>query len=133
MEEVRIREITTHEDKGIFIHQIQEAFQQAYEAEFGIYEKKILPIEDIEQSFHEKGSKAYLAQRDGEIVGGALVVIDEKRGYNSLHLLYVRLGMQNSGYGYKIWQAIEKKYPNTRVWETHTPYFDKRNIHFYIK
>ena len=29
-------------------------------------------------------------------------------------------------------QAIEEKYPETKVWETHTPYFEKRNIHFYV-
>ena len=28
--------------------------------------------------------------------------------------------------------AIEQQYPNTKVWQTHTPYFDKRNLHFYI-
>ena len=27
---------------------------------------------------------------------------------------------------------IEKKHPNTKVWETVTPYFEKRNIHFYV-
>lgn len=27
---------------------------------------------------------------------------------------------------------IEKLHPETKVWETCTPYFDKRNIHFYI-
>ena len=23
-------------------------------------------------------------------------------------------------------------YPETKVWETHTPLFEKRNIHFYV-
>lgn len=23
-------------------------------------------------------------------------------------------------------------YPETKIWETHTPYYDKRNIHFYV-
>lgn len=23
-------------------------------------------------------------------------------------------------------------YPDTKVWETYTPYFEKRNIHFYV-
>ncbi|MBQ2497742.1 MAG: N-acetyltransferase, partial [Prevotella sp.] len=23
-------------------------------------------------------------------------------------------------------------HPEIRVWETHTPYFEKRNIHFYV-
>ena len=36
------------------------------------------------------------------------------------------------GIGYKAWKAIEEKYPETKVWETHTPFFEKRNIHFYV-
>jgi len=34
--------------------------------------------------------------------------------------------------GYRAWQAIEQAYPATRVWVTHTPYFEKRCIHFYV-
>lgn len=34
--------------------------------------------------------------------------------------------------GYAAWKAIEALYPETEVWETFTPYFEKRNIHFYI-
>lgn len=26
----------------------------------------------------------------------------------------------------------EEKYPETKIWETHTPYFETRNIHFYV-
>lgn len=128
---VTLRRIISAEDKQLFISEIQEAFQLAYEAEFGSYEKKILPVEDIEDSFNTKGAAAYVAEIAGERVGGALVVINET-GYNSLDLLYVKVGTQNSGNGYKIWQEIEKLYPETKVWETHTPYFDKRNIHFYV-
>ena len=29
-------------------------------------------------------------------------------------------------------ELIEKLYPNTEIWKTCTPYFDKRNIHFYV-
>ena len=29
-------------------------------------------------------------------------------------------------------KEIEKLYPNTKTWETCTPYFDVRNIHFYV-
>ena len=28
--------------------------------------------------------------------------------------------------------SIEALYPETKVWETCTPYFEKRNIHFYV-
>lgn len=29
-------------------------------------------------------------------------------------------------------EDIEQAFPQTRVWETATPYFEKRNIHFYV-
>ena len=32
----------------------------------------------------------------------------------------------------EIWKAIETMHPEIEVWETCTPYFDRRNIHFYI-
>ena len=30
------------------------------------------------------------------------------------------------------WMSIEDKHPKTKTWETLTPYFEKRNIHFYV-
>ena len=36
------------------------------------------------------------------------------------------------GIGYGAWLAIEALHPETKVWKTCTPYFDKRNIHFYV-
>ena len=33
---------------------------------------------------------------------------------------------------YGAWQAVEALHPETAVWETCTPYFEKRNIHFYV-
>lgn len=132
MNNVILRPIITVQDKNTFISEIQEAFQNSYVSEFGEFEKTILPTEDIEGSFNAKGSEAYLAEIDGERVGGTIIVIDDKTGYNSLHLLYVKSGVQNAGNGFKIWKAIEALHPETRIWETHTPYYDKRNIHFYV-
>lgn len=132
MNKINLRPIITVEDKNTFVSEIQEAFQDSYVSEFGKYEKTILPIEDIEESFNTKGSEAYIAEIDGERVGGTIVVIDDTTGYNSLHLLYVKSDAQNTGNGFKIWKAIEELHPETRIWETHTPYCDKRNIHFYV-
>lgn len=132
MSHLILKPIVTNEEKNTFVKEIQEAFQSSYEAEFGKYELTILPCEDIEESFNEKGSEAYIAEIDGKRVGGVVVVIDEETGYNSLHLLYVKSDLQNAGYGYKIWHTIEELHPNTKIWETHTPYYDKRNIHFYV-
>ena len=132
MNKINLRPIITVEDKNTFVSEIQEAFQDSYVSEFGKYKKTILPIEDIEESFNTKGSEAYIAEIDGERVGGTIVVIDDTTGYNSLHLLYVKSDAQNTGNGFKIWKAIEELHPETRIWETHTPYYDKRNIHFYV-
>lgn len=66
------------------------------------------------------------------MVGGAVVVINENTQHNHLDLLYVKSGIQAKGIGYSIWNAVEKLHPYTKVWETCTPYFEKRNIHFYV-
>lgn len=111
---------------------MQEAFQKGYEDVFGKVDTFILPDQDIEQSLTTKGAKAYKAVVDGKMVGGAVVVIDEKTKHNHLDLLFVKNEFQSKGIGKKIWFALENMYPNTEVWETCTPYFDKRNIHFYV-
>lgn len=62
-----------------------------------------------------------------EIVGGVIVTINENN-HNHLDFLFVKVGSQSKGIEQTIWKEIEKLYPNTKVWETYTPYFDKRNI-----
>ena len=115
-----------------FYKDVQEAFQKGYEAVFGPIEQTILPTKDIDRSFRAEGSAAYGAFVDGELMGGAVVVIHPETQHNHLDLLYVKHGTQSTGIGKAIWDSIEKRYPETRVWETCTPYFDQRNIHFYL-
>lgn len=119
-------------DIGKFKRDIQEAFQKGFEEVYGKTEDIILPEADINRSLNAIGSAAYKAVVNSEIVGGAVVVIDENTQHNHLDLLYVKSGIQAKGIGYLIWNAIEKLYPDTKVWETCTPYFEKRNIHFYV-
>lgn len=110
----------------------QDAFQKGYEDKFGKTDEIILPEKDIDQSLNAKGAAAYKAVVDGETVGGAVVVINEETRHNELGLLFVKYGVQNKGIGKTIWNKIEELYPETKVWETCTPYFDRRNIHFYV-
>lgn len=127
-----LRLVFSVEEKNIFTAEVQEAFQKAYEDEFGKFEKQVLPMRDIEASFAAQGAEVYFAEIAGKRVGGAVVVINAETGCNSLHLLYVNPAFQNAGNGFKIWKLLEELHPETKVWETHTPYFDKRNIHFYV-
>lgn len=110
----------------------QEAFQKGFEDKFGKTDKTVLPEKDIDNSLKAKGSIAYKAVIDGEMVGGAVVVIDEETQCNHLDLLFVKCSIQSKGIGKAIWFKIEELHPKTKVWETCTPYFDKRNIHFYV-
>ena len=119
-------------DIPAFKTDIQEAFQKGFEDVFGKCEETVLPEKDIDQSLNGKGAAAYKAVLNGETVGGAVVAIDAETQHNHLDLLYVKSGTQGKGIGKAIWFAIEKLYPDTKIWETCTPYFEKRNIHFYV-
>ncbi len=119
-------------DIPFFKEEMQLAFQKGFEDVFGKTEQPVLPEKDIDSSLNAKGSAAYAAVIDGERAGGAVVAIDTEKGHNHLDLLYVKREVQGKGVGIKIWNELERLYPETRVWETCTPYFDRRNIHFYI-
>lgn len=115
-----------------FKKDMQEAFQQGAMKEYNDSNKEILSEKEINMSLAKKGAVAYKAVVDGEMLGGAIVVIDENSQHNQLDFLYVKCGTQSKGIGQLIWKEIENLYPETKVWETCTPYFEKRNIHFYI-
>ena len=93
-------------------------------------EREVISREIIERSID--GGTAYCIREDGKFAGGLVVRIDEKTQHNHLELLFVLPELHSRGLGFGAWQAVERLYPETRVWETCTPYFDKRNIHFYI-
>lgn len=125
-------EIVKPKDLKQYKLDMQESFQKGFEEVYGRIDKTILPEKDVDQSLYTKGAIAYKALVDNEMIGGAVVVIDEETQFNSLHILYVKYGIQSKGIGKMIWDEIEKLHPNTRIWETCTPYFEKRNIHFYV-
>lgn len=114
-----------------FILDIQEAFQYGYESYFGPCENTIIPKRDIMESYNSKGAKAYILLENNVALGGCIVQINEDN-INDLHILYVKVGCQSKGIGYEIWKRIEELYPDTVKWTTCTPYFDERNIHFYV-
>ena len=120
------------EDIPQFKIDMQEAFQKAAEDYFKGLKVQVLPEKDIDKSLNAKGAAAYKAVKNREIVGGAIVNINNDTQHNQLDLLYVKNGTQSKGLGYAIWQSLEKLYPDTKQWQTYTPYFEKRNIHFYI-
>jgi len=124
--------LARQEDLVVFKKDMQEAFQKGAAEEFSDLDTEILPETDIDSVLSKAGAVAYKVVSDGEMIGGAIVVIEEETQRNHLDFLYVKHGTQGRGVGQFIWKELEKLYPETRAWETITPYFEKRNIHFYV-
>lgn len=128
MELIKLRNKDINEFKKL----MQESFQYGYESVCGKDKEQVLPDKDIDDDLKKENSFAYEMIDNNEIVGGVIVTINEKSQHNYLDFLFVKVGVQSNGIGKKIWERIEKLYPETKVWGTCTPYFDKRNIHFYV-
>lgn len=107
------------------------AFKKAVVEEFGENDKEVISREDVEKSFNAEGAQILNIVSDDKILDGAVVVI-RPDNRNELSLFYVNVDCHSKGIGAAAWQAIEKLYPDTKIWETVTPYFEKRNLHFYI-
>ncbi len=115
---------------------IAVGLQLAYGAleEFGLRDDhfeedgEIISRETIDQSID--GGEAYRIMQDGQPVGGVVIKVDGERG--DLDLLFVSPRVHSKGIGYAAWCAVERLHPEVTVWDTVTPYFEKRNIHFYV-
>lgn len=116
-----------------FKKELQEAFAIAVVEEFGDLPDGPIPSdEDLNEAINAPNAVALRILHEGRTVGGAVVTIDEDTHRNTLDLFFLKVGEQGHGLGLKAWLAIEARYPRTVTWQTHTPYFEKRNIHFYV-
>ena len=116
--------------------EMQEAFQHGFQSYYkydSTNQWQVLPDKDFYRSLEADGAEAYEAiDVNGQRVGGSIIAIDKKKYRGELAFLYVKMGVRSKGVGQVIWKAIETLHPETKIWETCTPYFDRRNIHFYI-
>ena len=121
-------------DREQFIIDNQEAFNYGALEEFGMRDDhfeedgQIISRETIEKSIDE--GEAYRIVDDDRPVGGVVIGVDGDKG--DLALLFVSPKAHSKGIGYSAWCEVEKLHPEVTVWETVTPYFEKRNIHFYV-
>lgn len=128
----------TADDREQFILDNQEAFKYGAVEEFGMRDDhfgedgEIISRKTIEESIDAPESEAYRILFEGRKVGGVVLRIDKETNHNELELLFVSPHEHSKGIGYGAWQAVEALHPETKVWETCTPYFEKRNIHFYV-
>ncbi|MDO5117681.1 MAG: GNAT family N-acetyltransferase [Eggerthellaceae bacterium] len=122
------------DDRNQFILDNQEAFDYGALEEFGRRDDHfeedghIISRETIETAIDE--GDAYRIVLDGEKVGGLVLKIEGEKG--ELELLFVSPRIHSKGIGYAAWCAVEKLHPEVKVWGLVTPYFETRNIHFYV-
>lgn len=127
----------TAEDREQFILDNQWAFKYGALMEFGerdnhIDDGEIISRRTIEHCIDSPNSETYRIVADGKSVGGVILKIDKETNVNELEILFVSPEEHKKGIGYGAWLAIEKLHPETKIWKTCTPYFEKRNIHFYV-
>ena len=126
------------EDEERFIRDNQYAFRFGAEQYFSQSEMEeqyeepgeIISRETIYNSIHHKGSIAYRILYDEKPVGGIIISIDGEQG--DLEIFFVSPTCHSKGIGQAAWKEIERIHSNVKIWETVTPCFEKRNIHFYV-
>ena len=131
-------ELLKQSDEEQFIKDNQAAFNFGAEQYFNEQELEeqheedgqIISRETIVNSIHHEGSIAYRIIVDNKKVGG--VIINLKEDFGELEIFFVIPSCESTGVGQAAWKEIERLHPNVKVWETVTPYFEKRNIHFYV-
>ena len=126
------------EDREQFILDNQWAFKYGAQQEFGMRDERceegeeVISRKTIERSIDGENAETYRIVRDGQKVGGVVLKIDNKAAKGELELLFVQPECHSKGIGQAAWKAVEAMHPEIRIWETITPYFEKRNIHFYV-
>ena len=128
----------TEDDREQFILDNQWAFKFGAMQEFGERDDhldgdgEIISRKTIERCIDAPDSETYRIVVDGRHVGGVILKIDKETHHNELEILFVSSEEHTKGIGYGAWQAVEALHPETVIWETCTPYFEKRNVHFYV-
>ena len=126
------------DDREQFILDNQWSFKFGALEEFGKRDDhinddgEIISRETIERCIDDPSNETYRIVLDGQKVGGVILKIDKETNHNHLEILFVSPEAHSKGIGYGAWQAVESLHPETKVWKTCTPYFEKRNIHFYV-
>ena len=128
----------TADDREQFILDNQWAFKYGALQEFGqrddhlVGDGEIISRKTIERCIDEPQNETYRIVTDGKKVGGVILKIDKETHRNELEILFVNPEEHTKGIGYGAWLAVEALHPETVLWQTCTPYFEKRNIHFYV-
>ena len=124
------------DDREQFIKDNQRSFKFGATEEFGMRDNhfeedgETISRKTIENSIDSKDAKTFRIIHENKKIGGVVVKIDKENKKGELELLFINPEIHSKGAGYSTWLEIEKMFPEIEVWETFTPYFEKKKYSF---
>ena len=116
-----------------FQKKMVESFQSGVMERFGdLSAAPIPPEDDLSRSAQKENTDLWAVMVDGMPAGAAVISKEDPNGKYALDLFFIFKEYINRKIGFKSWQLIEARYSDAQLWETCTPYFERRNIHFYV-
>lgn len=88
--------------RNSFIEKLKESFDAFVEENPGTPEGPVISRGEIEASLNRPGTEAYWALRDGQRVGGIVLIIDAERARGDIELLFVVNGLKGKSVGGRI-------------------------------
>ena len=128
----------TADDREQFILDNQQAFKYGAQEEFGMRDERmeegeeVISRKTIERCLDDNQAEAYRIMHNEDVVGGMILKIDRQNAKGELEIMFIKPDAHSKGLGQAAWKEVEIIHPEISVWETMTPYFEKRNIHFYV-
>lgn len=127
LKKIKLQEIEFFQKKMV------ESFQSGVMERFGdLSAAPIPPEDDLSRSAQKENTDLWAVMVDGMPAGAAVISKEDSKGKYALDLFFIFKEYINRKIGFKSWQLIEARYPDAQLWETCTPYFERRNIHFYV-
>ncbi|MGN0353427.1 MAG: GNAT family N-acetyltransferase [Roseburia sp.] len=77
-------------------------------------------------------SDSYCIHFKGKDIGAVIVWTNQKLLENFLGCIFIDPSLRKMGLGKRVWDEIEKMYPDVKVWRTETPLCSVRNLNYYI-
>ena len=133
-----MEEMTKQREQSQACLSFAESRRNSSEAQFGMRDdrmeegEEVISRKTIERCMNDERAETYRIVHEGEVVGGLILQIDKQNAKGELEILFIKPEVHSKGLGQAAWKTVEAMHPEIRVWETMTPYFEKRNIHFYV-
>ena len=77
-------------------------------------------------------SDSFCITFNGKDIGVVIVWTNMELSENFLGCIFIDPSLRKMGLGKRIWDEVEKMYPDVKVWRTETPLCSLRNLNFYI-